>query len=167
MPDIVIRRAQKSDAAAMAAYVDAIFAEKLDTIGLNRSFSTEEEEGVIARANEAERAFFLLALEGERVVGMVDISAGDRFHNRHAGRLGMSVARDWRGRGLGRRLLEAGINETRQWPGFCRIELEVVPWNAAGVALYEKLGFVLEGRKKNATTLRGQLEDMLVMALTW
>jgi RimJ/RimL family protein N-acetyltransferase len=79
----------------------------------------------------------------------------------------MSVARRWRGRGVGRKLLAAAIDETRQWPGFCRIELECVAWNQPGVRLYESLGFVLEARKTKAVNLRGRPEDMLLMALTW
>jgi RimJ/RimL family protein N-acetyltransferase len=64
-------------------------------------------------------------------------------------------------------LLRAAIDEARGWPGFCRIELEVAPWNAPAVALYERLGFLHEGRKIKALDLRGRPEDMLIMALTW
>jgi putative acetyltransferase len=109
----------------------------------------------------------LLALHGEKVVGMLDLSAGERSDNRHAGRFGMSVARRWRGRGIGRKLLAAAIEVAREWPGFCRIELECVAWNAAGIRLYQGLGFVIEARKTKAVNLRGQPEDMLLMALTW
>ena len=79
----------------------------------------------------------------------------------------MSVAKAWRGRGVGRKLLAAAIDRARDWPGFCRIELECVAWNTAGVRLYESLGFVLEARKTKAINLRGRPEDMLLMALTW
>jgi hypothetical protein len=37
------------------------------------------------------------------------------------------------------------------WPGFCRIELDVVPWNTPGIRLYEPFGFAHEGRKRKAT----------------
>ena len=39
--------------------------------------------------------------------------------------------------------------------------------NAPAIALYESLGFVLEGRMIKAVNLRGPPEDMLLMALTW
>ncbi len=164
---VVIRRADLSDAAAMSVYVDGLKAEGLDTIGLNRSISIAEEEDFIAKANAAERAFFLLAFDGGSVVGILDLAAGQRHHDRHGARIGMSVARDWRGKGVGRRLLETAIDEVRNWPGFCRIELEVVPWNAPAIALYESVGFVHEARKQKATALRGQPEDVLLMALVW
>ena len=63
---------------------------------------------------------------------MLDLSAGERPDDRHAGRFGMSVARRWRRRGVGRRLLTVAIDEAKGWPGFCRIELECAPWNRLG-----------------------------------
>lgn len=46
-----------------------------------------------------------------------------------------------------------------------RIELEVFASNVAAIALYERLGFVHEGRKRSARILDGRIEDMLCMAL--
>ncbi|MEP7210854.1 MAG: GNAT family N-acetyltransferase [Alphaproteobacteria bacterium] len=167
MDKVVIRRAELRDAGAMSAYVGDIVAESLDTIALDRLISPEEEVDYLRKIEAAERAFFMLALDGERVVGMLDIWAGGRANDRHAGRLGMSVARDWRGRGVGRRLMQAAIAEARKWDGFRRIELDVVSWNEPAIALYESLGFVVEGRREKAINLRGEPEDTLLMALVW
>jgi RimJ/RimL family protein N-acetyltransferase len=164
---IVIRRAIEGDAAAMAAYVDALVAENLDTIALRKSFSVEEELEIIRKAWAHGRAFFLLAFDGPQAVGQLDLWAGGRPTDEHAGRLGMSVARSWRGRGLGARLLDAAINETKAWPGFCRIELEVAPWNVRAIALYERFGFEHEGRKRKAFAMRSAPEDSLLMARVW
>ncbi len=164
---IVIRPARLFDAPAMVDYMDALIAERLDTISLRAVPSLEDERDWILRTEISERVFILLAVHGESVVGILDLSAGERPDNRHTGRFGMSVARRWRGRGIGRKLLAAAIEAAREWPGFCRIELECVAWNAAGIRLYESLGFVLEARKTKAINLRGRPEDMLLMALTW
>ena len=53
------------------------------------------------------------------------------------------------------------------WPGVCRLELEVVPWNLPAIGLYRSLDFVVEGTKSKAINLRGQPEDLIMMALTW
>ena len=164
---VVIRPARMFDAQAMVDYMAALIAERLDTISVRTCPSLEDEREWVMRAEISERVLIFLALRGEEVVGMLDLSAGERPDNRHGGRFGMSIAKRWRRRGVGRGLLSAAIREAREWPGFCRIELECVAWNTAGVRLYESLGFVIEARKTKAINLRGRPEDMLLMALTW
>jgi RimJ/RimL family protein N-acetyltransferase len=168
-PDaVVIRLATVDDAPAMVAYLTALFADPdLDTVARRPAPTVEDEEDAVLRAQEDGRAFYLLALAGAEVVGIIDIFAWGRPEGRHCGRLGMSVAKRWRGQGLGRRLLEAAIDMTKPWPGFCRIELEVAPWNAGAIALYESVGFRHEGRRVKALNLRGAPEDVLMMGLVW
>ncbi|HZC17711.1 MAG TPA: GNAT family N-acetyltransferase [Caulobacteraceae bacterium] len=165
--EVVVRRAREADAAAMADYMAALTAERLDTITSREAPSVEDERDWVLRAGFAERGMVLMAEVGGEVVGLLDFWGGERADNRHAGYFGMSVAKAWRGRGVGRRMLRTVIDEARGWPGFCRIELECVAWNTPAIGLYESLGFVVEGRMVKAINLRGVPEDMLVMALTW
>jgi RimJ/RimL family protein N-acetyltransferase len=164
---ITIRPAGADDARGMLAFLDDLVAERPDTISLRTTPSLQDQRDRLDRVRFTDRAMILLALEGRQVIGMLEIWGGERADNRHAGRLGMSVAADRRGRGVGRRLLSGAIEEARGWPGFCRIELECAPWNAPAIALYEHLGFRHEGRMIKALNLRGTPEDMLLMALTW
>jgi putative acetyltransferase len=167
MSQIIIRPARPGDGAAMSAYVSRLVAEQLDTILLNHEFTPAEEEETIRRYEQAEHHIFLLALDGQRVVGMLDIHGHEHPAKRHWGQFGMSVDRDYRGQGLGRRLLERAIAEAKSWPDFCRLELGVTPWNTRAIELYRSLGFELEGTKRKGINLRGQPEDDLVMALVW
>ena len=163
---LLIRRAVEGDGPAMSALVAALVAEELDTLP-NRTVPTpDEEEDWLARAQKC-RAFILLAFEGEEIVGMLDMWAGDRRGTEHVAKFGMSVAKRWRGKGVGRRLMDTALTETREWPGLCRIELEVVHWNAPAIHLYESFGFVVEATKAKAINLRGQPEDLLLMSLVW
>jgi RimJ/RimL family protein N-acetyltransferase len=163
---IEIRRAQPEDAAAMAAYTEALVDEKLDTILLETPYTAEEELRFL-EDYEAMGGIFLLALDGRRVVGMCDMRRGTRTGNRHMGVLGLGVLAGYRGQGIGRRLMERLIAEARAIEGFCRIELGVTPWNAGAIALYESLGFQQEGVKRKGIALRGAPEDDLLMALVW
>ena len=165
--DVVIRRAREADAVAMAEYMAALTAERLETITPREAPSVEDERDWVIQAAFAERGLILLAEVGEAVIGLLDFWGGERADTRHAGSLGMSVAEAWRGRGVGRRMLQWVIDEAHGWPGFCRIELECVAWNAPAIGLYESLGFKIEGRMVKAINLRGKPEDMLLMALTW
>jgi len=108
---------------------------------------------------------FVAEREGQ-VVGWCDITPNQREGFRHNGTLGMGLLSPFRGRGLGRKLLEetlAGAHEA----GIRRIELEVLASNESAVALYERSGFVHEGRKRAARVLDGRTEDILCMALLW
>jgi len=167
LPEITIRQAGIDDARAMVAYMGDLVGEGLDTIALRTAPRLEDQREFIERARLADRAAIWLALNGRTVVGLLDVWGGDRADRRHLGRIGLSVARDLRGRGLGRRLLRAAIEQARAWPDFCRLELECVPWNAPAIRLYESLGFLHEGRRVKGVNLRGTPEDMLLMALTW
>lgn len=167
MSEIIIRPAAPGDGSAMSAYVSRLVAEKLDTILLNHEISPDEEEDTIRRYQRLDHHVFLLAFDGERVVGMLDVHGHEHPAKRHWGVFGMSVDADYRGSGLGRRLLERAIAEAKSWPGFCRLELGVTPWNERAIELYRSLGFVLEGVKRKGINLRGEPEDDLMMALVW
>lgn len=86
--------------------------------------------------------------------------------NRHGfAELGMLVAREWRGRGVGSALLAAAIERARA-DGYHKLSLEVFPHNEAGVALYRKFGFVEEGRRvRQYRRSSGELWDSIVMGL--
>jgi len=75
----------------------------------------------------------------ERLVGLVAVYANDPqrrcAHISHVG-----VLPDWRGRGLGRRLLSACLQHLTDC-GFERVELEVSRDNTGAQALYSGLGF--------------------------
>jgi RimJ/RimL family protein N-acetyltransferase len=167
LEQVKVRRAREADAVALTDYMAGLMAERLDTISRRETSSVPEQRDWILQAATAERGLILLAFAGDALVGVLDLWAGERPEDRHVGRFGMSVARTWRGRGVGRKMLRQAIEEARAWPGFARLELECVVWNAPAIALYESLGFVTEAKMAKAINLRGTPEDMLLMALTW
>ena len=79
--------------------------------------------------------------------------------------IGMFVAKDWRGRGVGVALMEAAVDWARS-QGLHKLSLSVFPHNAAAIALYEKFGFVEEGRRvKHMRRQSGELWDLVDMGL--
>jgi RimJ/RimL family protein N-acetyltransferase len=165
-PDIVIREVKPNDAASLAVYMRALCLEALDTISSRPPPTLEEERDFIAKAAEAGGAIFV-GVQASAIIGLLDLWPGQKPHDRHVCRLGMSVARERRGQGIGRKLLEAAVDRCRSWPSACRLELEVVPWNTPALSLYQQLGFVIEATKRKAINLRGEPEDLVLMALTW
>lgn len=112
---------------------------------------------------ESNRPQFV-ALDGERVVGWCDVTPNRRALFAHTGELGMGILKAYRGQGLGRRLIEATLAKSAEI-GLKRVELEVYAHNTNAIALYERMGFVHEGRKKRAAHLDQGYIDVLVMAL--
>jgi putative acetyltransferase len=165
--NIIIRRATADDAAGVVAFLVALEAERLSTIRSRIPPTEEEERELIEKGVANGRDFFLIAVSDEAVVGMLDLQAGEKNHVRHAARFGISVSNPWRRKGVGRQLVLAAIEETKAWPGFCRIELECAVHNVGALALYQSLGFQIEGRKRKSYDLGRGPEDMLVMALVW
>jgi len=98
------------------------------------------------------------------VVGWCDIIRSPLEGFRHAGRLGMGLLPDYRGRGLGRKLAVQTIEAARQ-AGIERVELEVFASNEPAIHLYRTLGFVTEGVKRRARKIDGGYEDHVLMAV--
>jgi ribosomal protein S18 acetylase RimI-like enzyme len=163
---IIIRRATIDDAEALSRFTHEIADEGIDTVSGQRH-TVDQERASLEQTNAEERAFFLIALDGPRIVGLLNLRGEKKPHYRHAGRLGMAVARPYRRMGIGRRLLETAIQETKGWPGFCRMELIVAPWNAPAIELYRSMGFVQEGIMRKGANLRTAPHDMILMALVW
>jgi len=81
------------------------------------------------------------------------------------GEIGMIVAADWRGRGVGTALVTAAI-EWAQAQGLHKLTLSVFPHNHAAIALYRKFGFAEEGRHtKHIRRANGELWDLIDMGL--
>jgi len=81
------------------------------------------------------------------------------------GEIGMMVAAQWRGRGVGSLLLAAAIDWARA-RGLHKLALSVFPHNHAARALYRKFGFVEEGRLvRHVRRADGQIWDLIEMGL--
>ena len=104
------------------------------------------------------------ALDENRVVGWCDILPDKREGQTHCGRLGMGLLPEYRGRGIGARLISATLADALG-KGLTRIELEVFASNTRARKLYRKAGFAEEGRKRRARILDGVADDIVIMAL--
>jgi len=68
------------------------------------------------------------------------------MRTRHTGELGISVARAFTGSGIGRALLEAVIEWAEESGVIRKLNLRTRVDNAGAIRLYERLGWVAEGR---------------------
>lgn len=94
-----------------------------------------------------------VAIDGQELVGAVEVFPGSMcgFNDDNAerrGYLGIQLAQRYRGKGFGRKLMQAAIDDARRY-GFEVIELTVFQSNIAAIELYEKLGFKHTGYGKS------------------
>ena len=116
-------------------------------------------------AETSEGSYNLVAVAGDRVVGMLGL---DTFPNkprrRHVGTIGISVHDEWQGKGIGTALMRAGLDLADNWLNLRRLELEVYADNEAAIRLYEGFGFELEGTLRQHAFRNGHYVDSKMMA---
>jgi len=72
------------------------------------------------------------------------------------------VDRDWRGRGVGRHLLDALVDRARAI-GFHKLVLAAFAWNERGLRAYRRAGFRDVGVYREQGRLDGRWVDTIVM----
>src|SRR5262249_41868493 len=80
----------------------------------------------------------------------------------HVADFSVYVEREWRGKGVGRRLLERLIELARAI-GYHKLTLAALAHNKAGFALYSSAGFMRVGIYREHGQLDGRWVDVLVM----
>ena len=140
--------------------VEAIYAEGIAT--RNATFETRAptfEEFDASRL--AEHRF--VAVDDGRVVGWAALMpVSTRACYRGVAEHSVYVAADARDRGVGRALLERLLESAKEG-GIWTIQTSVFPENAATVALHERLGFRVVGRRERIAQLDGAWRDTLLL----
>ncbi len=161
-PEIEITASRPEDAAALSACLDAVARERKH-LALTQGFPPEGTRQFIEFLT-ANRGVHLTARLGHQVVGWCDLTPQGMEGFRHTVRLGMGLLPACRGHGLGTRLLQRAIADTRAL-GYEKIELEVFASNAPAIRLYQKQGFLPEGRRVRARKLDDVYDDVLLYGL--
>ncbi|WP_420632070.1 GNAT family N-acetyltransferase [Candidatus Leptofilum sp.] len=106
---------------------------------------------------------FVAEVQG-KAVGMITLHQSDSPRTAHAAGLGMMVHPAYWGKGIGSQLMAAVVDLADNWLNISRIRLEVNVDNPAGVRLYHKFGFEIEGTKRWHAFGDGRLADSHFMA---
>lgn len=166
---IIIREAHPDDAEQLVPYVRRLTEEEpapYIVMGPGEfTLTVEQERQVLADYAAADNCVFLVAEAAGQIVGMVNCKGGTRRAKRHEVVLGITVAREWRGQGVGKKLMAAAIAWARGIGIVTRIELIVFARNEVARHLYERCGFEVEGCLRRAIYRDGEYFDDLVMGL--
>lgn len=159
MAEVRVRPAEERDVEALLDLYEAVAAEGTHIGGEAPIDRPRRRNAWLATIRGDVSGCSLVAEAGGDVVGQLGMTGSGRVD------LGMWIAPPWRGRGVGSRLVAAGI-EWARGEGAYKVTLEVWPHNDAAIALYEKFGFVREGYlRKHWRRRNGELWDSVVMGL--
>jgi len=159
--NIEITPATVSDARQVLSYYTDILSENLPFI-MSNPVPTLEQEINFIKKHDGNYSLLLLAKHEGLLIGMNGYQIERHPQHSHSCSLGITVAKSFRGKGVGTQLIQSGI-------GWCkskfvlRLELEVIDGNPA-VPFYEKLGFKVEGRKRKFVRIGESFKDMIIMA---
>jgi len=169
-----VRRGTVADAPLLAEFAARLFE---DTFGpdndpadmrayLVRAFSVARQAAELA--DETRVAFFAENDAGEPI-GYALVRRGSRGDgvggDRPAEIERIYAARDWQGRGVGRMLMAACVEEARSW-GCDVLWLAVWERNPRAIAFYEKNGFSRVGRTTFKLGNDIQFDDVMARSLT-
>lgn len=154
MADVTIRPARESDRRRLAELYAEVAAEG-DKIGGEAPVDIER------RASTFELEGFFVAEASGAAVGSLSVFEGPAG----VGEIGMMVVAEWRGRGVGTKLMQTAVEYARA-RSMHKLSLGVWPHNGPAIALYQKFGFVEEGRRSRHYRRRnGDLWDIVEMGL--
>ncbi len=143
---------------AVAAGADTIL---LTTKEFN--ITEEQEREYLAQFSQTPGAFALGMWQGDRLLGTLFIERGNRSRQRHVGTLGMSVLPEARNCRIGTQLLRRALERIEQEGVLRRVSLSVFGNNPYAIRMYEKAGFVHEGRREGAYCVDGMEVDEILM----
>lgn len=162
--DITIRRSQTTDAAAMAQLMS--HPEVLPGL-MQLPYGSAEQWEQRLKNNLASGGsdLPLVAMAGGELIGSASLhAAGPALRRRHVMSLGLAVAPQAQGRGVGKALMAALIDYADNWAQVLRIELGVYVDNERALKLYQRFGFEIEGRQRAYALRAGRYVDSYMMA---
>jgi RimJ/RimL family protein N-acetyltransferase len=159
---LLVRRATPADAHTLVLLGRAVADEDERWLTYNRSASDERRNLKSLRRDPNAAVFVAETPAG--VVGRISISRDTNPVSHHVAELGLMVAAPERRRGIGTALMAEAVKWARG-AGITKVELHVFPHNRPAIALYQRLGFREEGRRRRHYRLGGQYVDAILMAL--
>lgn len=161
--ELIIREAVPEEAEEFLAYVNQC-GKETDFLGFGKEgigLSIEEEKNEFK--NFTSKNFMLVAVIDGKIVGSCSLRTREsRVRLQHRGTIGITILKEYWGRGIGRYLFEVLIERAKN-SGMKKLELEVRTDNERAIALYKKMGFEIEGQIKSAVYIDGEYFDNFIM----
>ncbi|MCZ2259416.1 GNAT family N-acetyltransferase [Sporosarcina sp. G11-34] len=128
-----------------------------------RNTGPEQQRKRIEVMKEEGNSTIFVAEENDELVGYLFAMGGNAKRNKHSVYLVIGILSEYRGLGLGTKLFKQ-LQEWATKHSIHRLELSVVNRNEAGLKLYKKMGFDIEGTKRDSLYIDGEFVDEYYMS---
>lgn len=162
----IVRYAEIGDTQDMCKYMNTISQEQTYIRFQGEEITPKEEceymENFIKKMDEHLSVKLVAICEG-KIVGISDIKMNDKIAS-HEGVFGITVAKEYRGQGIGKRLMELVLQEAvKNIPQLRIVTLAVFGNNLTAYEMYKKCGFLEYGRLPEGIHHKGQYVDHVYM----
>lgn len=121
----------------------------MSAASLRWSLPPYDEEWIDRKLANIKRLIPLVAVHDNRIVGFCAIRKSSHARRRGIGGIGIFIHQEFHNAGLGTAMIKLALDLAKK-QGLRRIRLEVIEGNRAAVRLYEKAGFMVEGRMRSS-----------------
>ncbi|PAV30564.1 GNAT family N-acetyltransferase [Virgibacillus profundi] len=161
----MIRTAIREDAANLASLIKQVETESDYMLyeSAERNISAEKQATMIDRLSAEENSTILVSEINHQLVGYLFVIGGNARRNQHCAYIVIGILSSYQGKSIGTTMFE----ELEHWAlnqKIHRLELTVVKENRSGLKLYEKMGFNIEGTKKDSLYIDGKYYDEYYMS---
>ena len=164
---VLIRPARTNDAYELVQHLEIVGAESDNlTFGQGEfGITVEQEVNFLENISSMKNAIYLVAYNGEKIVGCLSFSGGSRPRIAHTGEFGVSVLKEYWGKGIGTELIAYLLDWCRRSGIIRKVNLRVRTDNQSAIHVYKKLGFVEEGIITREFCINNCFYDSLCMGL--
>ena len=163
--EIVIRYPVIEDAENLMNFINELSQEKTFILKQGEQMDLKGEKkfliDMIKKINK-KQAIMLLVVNNNTIIGNCRVDLQEKVHS-HVGNLGISIAKDFRGEGLGKLLMRITLKKAKKnFLSLKIITLGVFANNAIAQTMYKQMGFIEYGRLPQAIMHRGQYIDHIL-----
>ncbi len=162
----IIRYPKRTDLNELWRYINDLSKEKTYISFQGEEISLKDERIYINSSLKKirEKKSVQLVVESDnKIIGISGVDTKGRV-NFHVGLFGISIAKDFRGKGIGKKLIETVLKETENNLSHIKIiHLECFATNEAACNLYKSMGFKEYGRLPNGIGYKEKFVDEILM----
>ena len=164
--EVVVRTIEFGDLDGLLCYANALIDEDTTVLLSGKPLTREEEEKYVKaeiEKLEKDTEITLIGIIDGKIVAECNLRIGERRKSHTAG-IGISVSKEFRSQGIGRKLFEILIGEAKE-RGLKLLTLSCFESNQTALRLYESLGFRKCGLIPKTLFYKGKYENEVIMYL--